>query len=46
MDVVGPAAAGECEENPEAMLRLCPTSCGLCTPECKESPPQHISYQA
>jgi len=30
------AQQGECDTNPDAMLRLCPTSCGLCTPECKD----------
>ena len=30
------AKKGECEKNPGSMLKLCPTSCGLCMPTCRD----------
>lgn len=30
------AKAGHCTSNPVFMLKACPTSCGLCTPTCKD----------
>ena len=33
------AEDGQCESNAEAMRQNCPTSCGLCTPEC---PPDQV----
>ncbi|KAL1514543.1 hypothetical protein AB1Y20_003640 [Prymnesium parvum] len=36
------AQRGECTSNPSMMLRTCPTSCGLCTPEVRRdaAPPR------
>lgn len=30
------AQSGQCNDNPEFMLKECPTSCGLCKNECKD----------
>ena len=30
------ARRGECQTNAETMVRNCPTSCGICTPTCKD----------